>query len=133
MSLMSLNLHLRQDGTTGTADGGRTDTSAATSAIAELRRLLAAPGMLTHPAVRNELNKLDEQLAAELQGGGGTPGRHRSGRGARPGLLAPAPAPGPSSPVPDHERDDQADEGHRDDRDGAGSGGNRAAQAARAG
>lgn len=154
MSLMSLNLHLPAAGTTRAAGGGRTDTATAASAIAELRRLLTAPGMLANPAVRRELHKLDEQLAAELPGRGGLPGRHRAGRGARPGPPAlrgplgqgPAKA---AAPVSDHEQDeradkdgraddgdragedDQAGEGDRDDHDGADARGDRAAQAAR--
>ena len=115
MSLMSLNLRLPEDGTTSAADDGMTDPATAASAIAELRRVLAAPGMLTHPAIRNELHKLDEQLAAELAGCGGFPGRHRyqAGEDDQAG------------------KDDQADEGDHDDHDAARARGDRAAQAAR--
>jgi hypothetical protein len=114
MSLMKLNLPLSDDG--AEAARGRPDTRAATSVIAELRRLLAAPGMLTHPAIRNELRKLEEQLSAELPCGGRTPGRHRSGPAARPVLLALGPGTKSRSQFPDHERKDQ-DEGGPDDRD----------------
>jgi hypothetical protein len=129
MSLMSLNLPLPDDEAAEAA--GRPDPATATSAIAEVRRLLATPGILTHPAIRDELFKLDEQLSAGLPCGERTPGRHRSRLAARSRRLALGPGSESLSPIPDHERDDQADEGGPDDQDRADAGGDRAPQVAR--
>ncbi|MGI9007103.1 MAG: hypothetical protein ACR2FU_13080, partial [Streptosporangiaceae bacterium] len=77
MSLLSLTLPLPPcppDAETTAA--APADTSTTTSVIAELRRQLAAPGMLAHPAVGRELRLLAEQLARELPAGGRAPGRH---------------------------------------------------------
>lgn len=118
MSLLSLNLPLPEHGPTNeVATGDAADVATATSAIAELRRQLAAPGMLAHPAVCRELHKLDEQLNRMHTAAGRTPGRHRAARGR---------------PLPDHGTDLQpADKGEHDEPDRAGPAGDRAPQAAR--
>ena len=58
------------------------EASAATTAIAGLRRRLKHQSVIDHPAVRRELRKLEEQLAAQFDGTGRAPGRHRSPSGA---------------------------------------------------
>ena len=85
--------------------GTEAEAAAATTAIAGLRWRLRRQGTLEHPAVRRELRKLEEQLAAQLERAERTPGRHRApadGISSRPdarhgddtgqsGLPAPAP------------------------------------------
>lgn len=53
------------------------EADATTTAIAGLRRRLLRPGMFEHPAVRRELRKLEELLAAFEQAES-SPGRHRA-------------------------------------------------------
>jgi len=55
-----------------------TEATAASTAIAGLRRRLSHQGVIEHPAVLRELRKLEEQLAAQLDGAGCAQGRHRS-------------------------------------------------------
>ena len=78
-----------------------TEATAATTAIAGLRRRLSHQGVIEHPAVRRELRKLEEQLAAQFDGTARAPGRHRSPAGA---------------PGADHDRADRdrADRDHAD-------------------
>jgi hypothetical protein len=85
--------------TSRTAPHDRTDIAAATTAIAALRGRLRRPGTLDHPAVRRELRKLEEQLAALPEHAGRKPGRHR----ARPGI-----APGQHHDEPDLTSDPDA-------------------------
>ena len=120
MSLLSLNLPLPEPGPADEVPpGDATDIATATSAIAELRRQLAEPGLLGHPAVRRELHKLDEQLARMHTPAGRTPGRHRAARGRPPA---------------DHGTDGQpAGNGDDDEPDRADPAGDRAPQAARPG
>jgi hypothetical protein len=67
-------------------DGGRdyqgdieADAAATATAIAGLRRRLRRPEMLEHPAVLDELHKLEEQVNTQLADHPGrSPGRHRS-------------------------------------------------------
>jgi hypothetical protein len=62
-------------------DGQQPDAevAATTTAIAGLRRRLRRPDTpVKHPAVRRELRKLGEELAALLEQPGRMPGRHRS-------------------------------------------------------
>ena len=62
------------------------DASATATAIAGLRRRLRRPEVLEHPAVRDELRKLEEQVTTQLvEQAGRNPGRHRSANGAAPG------------------------------------------------
>jgi hypothetical protein len=131
MSLMSLHLPLPDGGPAESTSGDRADAATTSSVIAELRRLLAAPGMLTHPAIRHELHKLDEQLAAGLSAGGRLPGRHRSVRGVEPGSAGLCPGKESPQPALDHERNDQPDDGEHDAQDRAVAGGDRAPQAPR--
>jgi hypothetical protein len=61
------------------------DAAATATAIAGLRRRLRRPEMLEHPAVQDELRKLEEQVTTQLvDQAGRNPGRHRSA-GAAPG------------------------------------------------
>ncbi|HEX9065304.1 MAG TPA: hypothetical protein VF843_09355 [Streptosporangiaceae bacterium] len=83
MSLLSLTLPLPDCIASAEVPGARglgagvPDAGPARSAIAELRRQLAAPGVLAHPAVRRELRELEDQLAVKLSAGR-LPGRHRA-------------------------------------------------------
>jgi hypothetical protein len=64
--------------------GTDAEAAAASTAIAGLRWRLRRQSTLEHPAVRRELRKLDEQLAARLERAGSTPGRHRFPGGRAP-------------------------------------------------
>jgi hypothetical protein len=76
-----------------------TEAAAAATAIAGLRWRLRRQSTLEHPAVRRELNQLDEQLTAQLDRSASPPGRHRL-----PAARLPRPDPVtarmPVSPVP---------------------------------
>lgn len=55
------------------------EAAATANAIARLRWRISRPGTLDHPAVIRELDKLEEQLTAQLDSQSGRrPGRHRS-------------------------------------------------------
>jgi hypothetical protein len=55
------------------------EAAATATAIARLRWRISRPGTLEHPAVMRELDKLEQQLIAQLDSQvGRRPGRHRS-------------------------------------------------------
>jgi hypothetical protein len=59
------------------------EAAATATAIAGLRSRLRRPEILEHPAVMDELRKLDEQVTSQLgDEAGRSPGRHRSGSAA---------------------------------------------------
>ena len=54
------------------------EAAAIATAIARLRWRISRPGTLEHPAVMRELDKLEQQLIAQLDSQAGRrPGRHR--------------------------------------------------------
>lgn len=62
------------------------EATATATAIAGLRRRLRRPEMLEHPAVLDELRKLDEEVTSQLADDTGrSPGRHRSATAAAQG------------------------------------------------
>jgi len=62
------------------------DAAAAATVIAGLRRRLRRPEVLEHPAVQEELRKLEEQVTTQLvDQAGRSPGRHRSASAAAAG------------------------------------------------
>ncbi len=63
--------------------GPEAEAAVVTSAIAGLRRRLRGHAVIDHPAVRRELRKLAELLAAFEQAGH-RPGRHRAQPGMSP-------------------------------------------------
>jgi hypothetical protein len=78
----------RQHGPGGPGSQAESDAEAAAvvTAIAGLRWKLRRQGMLEHPAVLQEMRKLEEQVAAQLaHPSGRSPGRHRSPAGGTSG------------------------------------------------
>jgi hypothetical protein len=73
-------------GGSGSQAGPDAEAAAVVTAIAGLRWKLRRQGMLEHPAVQQEMRKLEEQVAAQLaHPPGRSPGRHRSPAGGTPG------------------------------------------------
>lgn len=78
----------RQPGPSRPGSQAESDAEAAAivTAIAGLRWKLRRQGMLEHPAVLQEMRKLEEQIAAQLaHPPGRSPGRHRSPASGTPG------------------------------------------------